>query len=79
MYTFSSPDILKIPENSKYKGLPEVKYADTSSALHYTHTFKMTTTEGSVGLPEISVDEYCEDVYETVTVDPSEDGVYEKQ
>lgn len=47
-------------------------------AMHYTLTFKMTSTEGSLGKPEITVVETCEDIYETMTVDPSDDGVFDK-
>ena len=41
-------------------------------------TFRMQYTEGGLGQPVISVVETCEDVYETMTVDPSDDGKYEK-
>lgn len=46
--------------------------------MHYTLTFRMQYTEGGLGQPVISVVETCEDVYETMTVDPSDDGKYEK-
>lgn len=48
-------------------------------AMHYTLTFKMTSVEGSLARPDITVIETCEDIYETMTVDPSDDGVFEKQ
>lgn len=48
-------------------------------AMHYTLTFKMTSTEGSLGKPEITVIESCENIYETITVDPSDDGRLEKE
>ena len=48
-------------------------------ATHYTLTFKMQHTEGSLGEPSITVIETCEDIYETMTVDPSDDGKFEKQ
>lgn len=48
-------------------------------AKHYTLTFKMTSVEGSLAKPEIIVVEKCEDVYETMTVDPSDDGEFDKQ
>lgn len=48
-------------------------------ATHYTLTFKMQNTEGSLGQPSITVIETCEDIYETMTVDPSDDGKFEKQ
>lgn len=48
-------------------------------AKHYILTFKMTSVEGSLARPDITVIETCEDIYETMTVDPSDDGVFEKQ
>lgn len=48
-------------------------------AIHYTLTFKMTSVEGSLARPDITVIETCEDIYETMTVDPSDGGVFEKQ
>lgn len=47
-------------------------------ATHYTLTFRMQNTEGALQQPVIAVDKYCEDIYETMTVDPSDDGRFEK-
>ena len=47
-------------------------------ATHYTLTFKMQNVQGAIHQPVIIVDEYCEDIYETMTVDPSDDGKFEK-
>ena len=52
---------------------------DIEPAMHYTLTFKMTSVEGSLARPEITVVETCENLYETLTVDPSDDGVFDKQ
>ena len=46
--------------------------------MHYTMTFKMEFTEGGLSQPVITVDEFCEDIYETMTVDPSDNGVFDK-
>lgn len=48
-------------------------------AAHYTLTFKMQHTEGSLGQPAITVVDTCENVYETMTVDPSDNGEFDKQ
>ena len=45
-------------------------------ATHLHLTFRMSQQNGSVGKPEIIVDARCEDLYETITVDPSEDGSF---
>lgn len=47
-------------------------------ATHYTLTFKMQNTEGAIAQPSITVIETCEDIYETMTVDPSDNGKFEK-
>lgn len=52
---------------------------DIEPAMHYTLTFKMTSVEGSLARPEITVVETCDNLYETLTVDPSDDGVFDKQ
>ncbi len=52
---------------------------EIAPATHYTLTFRMTSVEGSLAKPEITVIETCENIYETLTVDPSDDGVFEKQ
>jgi hypothetical protein len=36
----------------------------------------MSQQNGAVGKPEIIVDTTCEDLYETITVDPSEGGSF---
>ena len=45
-------------------------------ATHLHLTFRMSEQNGSVGKPEIIVDTRCEDLYETITVDPSENGSF---
>lgn len=45
-------------------------------ATHLHLTFKMSEQNGTVGKPEIIVDTTCEDLYETITVDPSEGGSF---
>lgn len=45
-------------------------------ATHLHLTFRMSEQNGSAGKPEIIVDARCEDLYETITVDPSEDGSF---
>lgn len=45
-------------------------------ATHLHLTFRMSEQNGAVGKPEIIVDARCEDLYETITVDPSEDGSF---
>lgn len=46
-------------------------------ATHLHLTFRMSQQNGAVGKPEIVVDSTCEDLYETITVDPSEGGSFE--
>ena len=45
-------------------------------ATHLHLTFRMSQQNGTVGKPEIIVDTTCEDLYETITVDPSEGGSF---
>lgn len=45
-------------------------------ATHLHLTFKMSEQNGAVGKPEIIIDTTCEDLYETITVDPSEGGSF---
>lgn len=45
-------------------------------ATHLHLTFRMSQQNGAVGKPEIIVDTTCEDLYETITVDPSEGGSF---
>ena len=45
-------------------------------ATHLHLTFRMSEQNGAVGKPEIIVDATCEDLYETITVDPSEGGSF---
>lgn len=47
-----------------------------SPATHLHLTFRMSEQNGAVGKPEIIVDATCEDLYETITVDPSEGGSF---
>ena len=49
------------------------------AATHVHMTFRMSGQNGSVGKPEIVVDTSCEDLYETITVDPSGDGSFVTQ
>ncbi len=51
---------------------------EVEPATSYTLTFRMQNTQGSLQQPAITVDKYCEDIYETMTVDPSDDGRFEK-
>lgn len=44
-------------------------------AMHYTINVKMGEVESVLGQPDISLNVSCEDVYSTMTVDPSQDGV----
>ncbi len=46
------------------------------AATHLHLTFRMSEQNGEVGKPEIIVDAACEDLYETITVDPSEGGSF---
>jgi len=46
-------------------------------ATHLHLTFRMSQQNGAVGKPEIIVDATCDDLYETITVDPSEGGSFE--
>ena len=45
-------------------------------ATHLHLTFRMSEQNGAVGKPEIIVDATCDDVYESITVDPSEGGSF---
>jgi hypothetical protein len=45
-------------------------------ATHLHLTFRMSQQNGAIGKPEIVVDTTCEDLYETITVDPSEGGSF---
>lgn len=45
-------------------------------ATHLHLTFRMSEQNGTVGKPEIIVDTQCDDLYETITVDPSEGGSF---
>lgn len=45
-------------------------------ATHLHMTFRMSEQNGAVGKPEIVVDTTCDDLYETITVDPSEGGSF---
>lgn len=45
-------------------------------ATHLHLTFRMSEQNSTVGKPEIIVDTTCEDLYETITVDPSEGGSF---
>lgn len=47
-------------------------------ATHLHLTFRMSQQNGAAGKPEIIVDTTCEDLYETITVDPSEGGSFIK-
>jgi hypothetical protein len=47
-------------------------------ATHLHLTFKMSEQNGAIGKPEITIDTTCEDLYETITVDPSEGGSFKK-
>ncbi len=46
------------------------------AATHLHLTFRISEQNGSVGKPEIIVDATCEDLYETITVDPSNGGSF---
>lgn len=46
------------------------------AATHLHMTFRISEQNGAVGKPEITVDATCEDLYETITVDPSEGGSF---
>lgn len=46
------------------------------AATHLHLNFRMSEQNGAVGKPEIIVDTTCEDLYETITVDPSEGGSF---
>lgn len=46
------------------------------AATHLHMTFRISEQNGAVGRPEITVDATCEDLYETITVDPSEGGSF---
>ena len=50
------------------------KTLQPSTHLHLT--FRMSEQNGTVGKPEIIVDTACEDLYETITVDPSQGGSF---
>lgn len=54
-----------------------------AAATHIHLTFKMNLpqedTNGSIGKPQIIVDETCTDLYETLTVDPSNGGSFVKE
>jgi hypothetical protein len=45
-------------------------------ATHLHLTFRMSEQNGAVGKPQIVVDATCDDVYESITVDPSEGGSF---
>ena len=45
-------------------------------ATHLHLAFRMSVQNGAVGKPEIIVDSTCEDLYETITVDPSQGGSF---
>lgn len=45
-------------------------------ATHLHLTFRMSEQNGTVGKPEIIVDTKCDDLYETITVDPSDGGSF---
>lgn len=45
-------------------------------ATHLHLTFRMSEQNGTVGRPEIIVDTTCDDLYETITVDPSDGGSF---
>lgn len=46
------------------------------AATHLHLTFRMSEQNGALGRPEIIVDTTCDDLYETITVDPSEGGSF---
>ena len=46
------------------------------AATHLHLNFRMSEQNGALGKPEIIVDTTCEDLYETITVDPSEGGSF---
>ncbi len=46
------------------------------AATHLHLTFRISEQNGGIGKPEIIVDATCEDLYETITVDPSEGGSF---
>ncbi len=48
-------------------------------ATHQHLTFKVIEQEGSLGKPEITVDTTIEDFYQSITVDPTEDGNYKTE
>lgn len=50
-----------------------------SPATHLHLTFRMSEQNGTVGKPVINVVTTCEDLYETITVDPSEGGSFVTQ
>lgn len=54
-----------------------------AAATHIHLTFKMNLpqedTNGTIGKPQIIVDETCTDYYETLTVDPSNGGSFVKE
>lgn len=43
-------------------------------ATHLHITVKMSDKNGTIGKPQITVDTTCDDVYETITVDPTENN-----
>jgi len=47
-------------------------------AMHYTIKVMMQNTEGSLSQPVINLSTECTDLYATITVDPSQDGVNDK-
>ena len=46
------------------------------AATHLHLNFRMSEQNGALGKPEIIVDTTCEDLYETITVDPCEGGSF---
>ena len=52
---------------------------DLAPATHLHLTFRMSQQNGALGKPEIIVDPRCEDLYETITVDPSQGGSFVTQ
>ncbi len=52
---------------------------DVAAATHQHLTFRVAEQDGTVGKPEITVDTSIEDFYQSITVDPTEDGNYKTE
>lgn len=65
----------KYLDNSEPMTITGSKQLQPATHLHLT--FRMSEQNGSMSKPvEIIIDERCDDMYETITVDPSEDGSF---